>query len=161
MIVELNNLEYVMCTQIAMMRHERNRNSKVQDKIIWTDVPKMHVETLGVMGEFAFCKWANKYPPLDTSPQSGTTDIIYDQWKCDIKVTERKDGRLIVSQWKKKESSDVYILGIVDGLTVDFVGFATNDEIFDDARLKDLGRAVCYCMDQSELTRFKDEPKVA
>lgn len=155
--VELTNTEYMICTQIGMMRHEISRAANVKDKAIWKSQNKMKIETMGVMAEMAFCKWANLYFPLDCAPQSGTTDVIYQGWKCDIKATERADGQLLVSQWKKKESSNVYILGITDGLSVDFVGFATADEIIQEARLKDLGYGPTYCMTQEELTKFKDD----
>lgn len=153
--IELSNTEYMICTQIGMMRHEINRAASVKDKTIWKSQDKMKIETMGIMAEMAFCKWANLYFDVSCGRQSGTTDVIYQNWKCDIKATERKDGQLMVSQWKKKESSDVYILGIIDGLSVDFVGFATSSDIIQEARLKDLGYGPTYCMTQSELTKFQ------
>lgn len=155
--VQLTNTEYMICVQLGMMRHEMNRAANVQDKTIWKSQNKMKIETMGVMAEMAFCKWANLYFEMDLAPQSGTTDVIYQGWKCDIKATERADGQLLVSQWKKKESSDVYILGITDGLSVDFVGFATANDIIQPSRLKDLGYGPTYCMAQQELTKFKDD----
>lgn len=161
MIVELNDTEMLICTQIAMMRNQIARAAGVKDKLLWKDGNKLHIETIGVMAELAFCKWANIYPELDVKNQSGTTDVIYQGWKCDIKATNRKDGRLMVSQWKKKESSDVYILGIIDGNSVDFAGYALTDDIMQEANLKDLGYGPTYCMDQDRLARFKDASQVA
>lgn len=155
--IELTNFEYLLCVQIGMMRHEINRAANVEDKTLWKSQNKMKIETMGVMAEMAFCKWAGVFFSPDSSPQSGTTDVIYQGWKCDIKATERADGQLLVSQWKKKESSDVYILGIIDGLSVNFAGFATADEIIQESRLKDLGYGPTYCMPQHELSKFKDD----
>jgi len=155
--VDLTHTEYMICMQVGMMRHEISRAASVKDKTLWKSQDKMKIETMGVMAEMAFCKWANLYFGLDSSPQSGTTDVIYDGWKCDIKATERADGQLLVSQWKKKESSDVYILGIVDGLSVNFVGFAPAGDIIQESRLKDLGYGPTYCMTQQELKKFKED----
>ena len=161
MIVELNDTEVLICTQVAMMRNQMNRAAGVKDKLVWKEGNKLRIETIGVMAELAFCKWANIYPELDVKNQSGTTDVIYQGWKCDIKATERADGQLMVSQWKKKESSDVYILGIIDGNSVDFSGYALTDDIMQEANLKDLGYGPTFCMAQDQLTRFKDASQVA
>jgi hypothetical protein len=161
MIVELNDTEVLICTQVAMMRNQIARAAGVKDKLVWKEGNKLRIETIGVMAELAFCKWANIYPELDVKNQSGTTDVIYQGWKCDIKATERADGQLMVSQWKKKESSDVYILGIIDANSVDFSGYALTDDIMQEANLKDLGYGPTFCMAQDQLTRFKDASQVA
>ena len=157
MIVELSDSEYALCHQIAVMRNAISRAAGIKDKVVWKQESKLKIELLGIMAEVAFCKWANLYPDLDIKPQSGTTDVVYQGWKCDIKATERTDGQLLVSQWKKKESSDVYILGIIDGLSVDFVGYTLADTIMQDSKLKDLGYGPTYCMEQSELKSFKTD----
>ena len=161
MIVELNDTEVLICTQVAMMRNQIARAAGVKDKLVWKEGNKLRIETIGVMAELAFCKWANIYPELDVKNQAGTTDVVYQGWKCDIKATERADGQLMVSQWKKKESSDVYILGIIDGNSVDFSGYALTDDIMQEANLKDLGYGPTFCMAQDQLTRFKDASQVA
>jgi len=157
MIVELSDSEMLICTQIAMMRNQINRASGTTDKLVWKSESKLKIETLGVMAELAFCKWANLYPDLDVKPQSGTTDVVYKGVKCDIKATERTDGQLMVSQWKKKDSSDVYILGIVSGNTVSFAGYAHASDIMQEENLKDLGYGPTYCFTQDQLTDFKED----
>lgn len=159
MIVELSDTEFMLSTQIGMMRYQMNRAAGVKVSSFVPPEQQMRIETIGVMAELAFCKWANLYPNLDVVNQSGTPDLIYQGWKCDIKATDRADGRLIVPVKKKKGASDVYILGITSGHTVDFKGFAVEDDIINEARIKDLGKGPTYCMDQNELTRFKDDAK--
>lgn len=155
--VELSQTEYMLATQIGMMRHQMNRAAGVKISSYAPPEQHMKIEIIGVMGELAFCKWANLYPNLEVVNQKDTTDLIYQNWKCDIKATDLKTGQLLVPRWKKKDSSDVYILGITEGLSVDFVGFTTSDEIIQEARLKDLGHGPSYCMTQQELTKFKED----
>ena len=158
MIIELSDTEYMLCTQIGMMRYTVNRAANIKD-VTFVRENRVHIETIGVMAEMAFCKWANLYCNLDIKIQSQTPDLIYKGWKCDIKATDRADGRLIVPVKKKKGSSDVYILGITSGQTVEFKGFAIEDDIINESRIKDLGYGPTYCMDQNELTKFKDDAK--
>lgn len=155
--VELSQTEYMLATQIGMMRHQMNRAAGVKNPAFVAPERQMRIETIGVMAELAFCKWANLYPNLDVVNQSSTPDLIYEGWKCDIKATDREDGQLIVPVRKKKGASDVYILGIIHDNSVDFSGFATEDEILNEARIKDLGYGPTYCMTQEEITKFKED----
>lgn len=157
MIVELNDNEMLICTQMAMMRNQIARAAGVKDKLVWTEGNKLHIETIGVMAELAFCKWANIYPELDVKNQSGTTDVIYKGVKCDLKATTRTDGKLLVSRTKNLESSDVYILGIVSGNTVNFAGYAHASDIMQECNLQDLGYGPTYCFTQDQLTKFKED----
>lgn len=159
MIVELSDTEHMLAHQIGMMRQQMNRAAGVKVSSFVSKDKQVQMEVIGVMAEMAFCKWANLYCNLDVVNQSGTTDVIYQGWKCDIKATDREDGQLIVPHWKKKGASDVYILGITKGLSVDFVGFATEDDIINPNTVKDLGYGPTYCMKQSELTRFAEDAK--
>jgi hypothetical protein len=158
MIVNLTEFEYSLCTQMAVIRDASNRNSGVQDQMIDKKQGKFAIELQGLMGELAFAKWAKLYPNLDVKPQSKTTDVVYKGWKCDIKVTKHLEGRLIVSLTKTKASSDVYILGIISGLSVDFVGYCLAEQVMQEANIKDLGQGPCYCLDKDDLTKF-DEGK--
>jgi hypothetical protein len=156
MIVNLTEFEYSLCTQMAVIRDASNRNNGVQDQMIDKKQGKFAIELQGLMGELAFAKWANLYPNLDVKPQSQTTDVVYKGWKCDIKATKHPKGRLIIPLNKTKESSDVYILGIISELSVDFVGYCLAEEVMQDANIKDLGKGPCYCLDKDQLTKFGD-----
>lgn len=153
--IELSDTEVMLANQIGALREMMNRAANTRDSFPELKDQKKRNETIGVMAELAFCKWANLYPNLDVVNQSGTTDLIYQGWKCDIKATDRADGQLIVPVRKKKGASDVYILGIIHGNSVDFSGYATEDEILNEARIKDLGYGPTYCMTQEEITKFK------
>lgn len=156
MIVEMSDTEFMLAGQIGMMRFTMNRAAGVENKT-YAKSQQMRIETIGVMAEMAFCKWANLYCNLDLKPQSGTTDVIYQGWKCDIKATDREDGQLIVPHWKKKGASDLYVLGITKDQSVNFVGFATEDDIINPNTVRNLGYGPTYCMKQSELKRFAED----
>lgn len=155
--IDLSDTEVMLSHQIGMMRYQMNRAAGVKNPSFVAPERQMRIETIGVMAELAFCKWANLYPNLDVVNQSSTPDLIYQGWKCDIKATDRADGQLIVPVRKKKGASDVYILGIIHGNSVDFSGYATEDEILNEARIKDLGYGPTYCMTQEEITKFKED----
>jgi hypothetical protein len=155
--IELSDTELMLAGQIGAMREMINRAAKRQDYFPHLTESKKRNEMIGVMAEMAFCKWANQYPNLDIAPQSGTTDVIYQGWKCDIKATDLQNGQLIVPVKKKKGSSDVYVLGVIDKNVVDFRGFAVEDEIINEKRIKDLGHGPTYCMTQEEITKFKED----
>ena len=157
MIVELSDTEVMLAGQIGALREMMNRAANIKEQ--WPELAhtKKRNETIGVMAELAFCKWANLYPNLDVVNQSATPDLIYQGWKCDIKATDLAEGQLIVPVKKKKGASDVYILGIISGNTVNFVGFATDQEIINENKIKDLGYGATYCMKQNELTKFKED----
>ena len=155
--IELTDTEFLLATQVGMMRYTMNRAAGIENKTYVSKDRQMRLETIGVMAEMAFCKWANLYCNLDVRPQAGTSDLIYQGWKCDIKSTEIIDGQLIVPNWKKKGASDVYILGITQDLSVNFVGFATEDDIISPDKVKDLGYGPTYCMTQDQLIKFKED----
>ncbi len=155
--VELTDTEVMLAHQIGALREMMNRAAKHEDYFPELSESKKRNEVIGVMAEMAFCKWANLYPNIDVVNQSGTTDVIYQNWKCDIKATDYPDGQLIVPVKKKKGASDVYILGIIHGNAVEFAGFATEDEIINETRIKDLGHGPTYCMTQDEITKFKED----
>lgn len=155
--IELSDTEIMLANQIGALREMMNRAANIEERFPALRDQKKRNETIGVMAELAFCKWANLYPNLDVVNQKGTPDLIYQGWKCDIKATDRADGQLIVPHRKKKGASDVYILGIIHGNSVDFVGYATEAEILNEARIKDLGHGPTYCMTQEEITKFKED----
>lgn len=159
MIVELSDTELMLAGQIGAMREMMNRAAKREDYFPQLAESKKRNEIIGVMAEMAFCKWANLYPNLDVVNQSGTADLMYDKWKCDVKATDLENGQLIVPVKKKKGSSDVYILGVIKKNLVDFRGFAVEDEIINEKRIKDLGHGPTYCMTQDEITKFKEDAK--
>jgi len=48
---------------------------------------------------------------------------------------------------------DVYVLAIVDGSTVDFIGYATK-QMIEEARKKDLGNGPVWFVNRKELKKW-------
>ena len=108
----------------------------------------------GIIAEFAFAKQFNVFPDLGLSPRSGSCDGIYNGFRYDIKATKYKNGRLLCTK-KYNPDVDIYILAIVDGNSIDFVGYAKSEELRNEKNLINLGHGEGYAMNQENLSKFK------
>jgi hypothetical protein len=74
----------------------------------------------------------------------------------DIKATRYKSGRLLIHIDKTVEDVDIYVLAIIDGDDVDFVGYIKSADAIKQEYVKDLGYGVGYVIEQTSLTKFKE-----
>ena len=139
--VTLTDRELAMCDMIAAMRFWQGCSSNT------TIIDKRKANRLGFVAEYAFSKQFNLHLDIISNLQKDSFDFISkDGSTIDIKATDRSDGNLIVP----KLLHDVYVLAIVDGRTVDIVGYATK-EMIEEAGRKDLGNGLVWFVNRKDL----------
>lgn len=123
-------------------------NMKVSDRENW------QVELDGIIGEYAFCKLNNIFLEVSAEPRKGSYDCLYKGFRIDIKTTRVLNGRLLGDK-RRNPDIDVYVLAIIDGLTVRFPGYMTSDKLYEESNLIDLGKGNVYAIQQQQLFKWK------
>ena len=156
MIVHMTPSESAIALTLAVMRNTTARINNVADKQMGKQDP-IQIDRDGILAEMAFGKQFNLYPDLSVYPRKGGADLITHQGlKVDIKATRYKSGRLLIHIDKDVNEVDIYVLGVVDGDSVDFVGYIKSKEAIQPQNLKDLGHGSGYVIEQSNLKKFKE-----
>jgi len=136
--------ELAMCDMIASMRFWQGCGTDS------TIIDKRKASRLGFTAEYAFSKQFNLHMDIISNLEKDSFDFISSNGATiDIKATDRTDGNLVVP----KLMHDVYVLAIVDGNTVDLVGYATK-EMIEKAGKKDLGNGPVWFVDRKDLKRW-------
>jgi len=157
MIVNMTPPESAMALTLAVMRQTNSRASGVVNKQMSKQNP-IEIERDGVLSEMAFGKQFNLYPDFSVHPRKGGADLITHQGlRVDIKATRYRSGRLLIHIDKTVEDVDIYVLAIIDGDDVDFVGYIKSADAIKQEYVKDLGHGVGYVVEQSSLTKFKED----
>jgi hypothetical protein len=153
MTIKLSEAEYDIIAQIAALRTKSARAANVRDMKMGPQ-SGIQIDFDGVMTEYAFCKHENIFPDIVAGARSGSYDCFWRGAKTDIKSTRYKTGMLLGTM-KKNPDVEVYILSIIHkDETIEFVGWATQDELYRDENIKDLGRGKSYALPQSKLNKF-------
>ena len=152
--ITLTDAEMATAKMIANLRSIVARANNVVD-VRKTGNP-LDMDELGMVAEFAFCKYWNIFCDIAPAPKSGGYDCILNGKRIDIKATHYKDGRLIKTL-KENKDVDCYALAIVDGNTVTFPGYAFSIELCQPKNIRDLGHGDNYVMDQKDLRQWKDQ----
>jgi len=142
--ITLSPRELAMCDMIASMRFWQGCGTDT------TIIDKRKASRLGFCAEYAFSKQFNLHLDIISNLEKDSFDFISkDGATIDIKATDRSDGNLIVP----KLLHDVYVLAIVDGSTVDFIGYATK-QMIEEAGKKDLGNGSVWFVNRKELKKW-------
>ena len=153
--IQMSPAESAIALMVAVMRNTTARQSGVGDKQMGRQDP-IQIDRDGIIAEMAFGKQFNLYPDLSTYPRKGGADLITKTGlKVDVKATRYKTGRLLIHVDKPVTEVDIYVLGIVDGDTVDFIGYVRSEDAIQAQNLKDLGHGVGYVIEQDALRKFK------
>jgi hypothetical protein len=153
MIVELKQDELTVCEVIGRLRSLISKCSNLKDTKMGAQ-NGMESDVMGVIAEYAFAKCFNTFPDFGLTPRSGSCDGVYKNYRYDIKSTKYKNGQLL-STLKVNKDVDLYVLAIVDNNSVNFVGYVLKDELIKKENIKDLGRGLGYCLEQTNLRPFK------
>ena len=139
--ITLSPRELAMCDMIASMRYWQGCG--IDSTIIY----KRNASRLGFAAEYAFSKQFNLHLDITSNLEKDSFYFISSNGATiDINATDRTDGNLVVP----KLMHDVYVLAIVDGNTVDLVGYATNEMILE-AGKKDLGHGLSWFVNRKDL----------
>jgi hypothetical protein len=153
MIVTLDQSELMICNLVGRMRSLIARGCGVRDAKVGPQ-DGAEADITGVMAEFAFAKRYNVFPDIGLSPRSGSADGMLAGKRYDIKATKHKNGRLLCTT-KKNNDVDIYVLAIVDGAEINFVGYATAEQLCREENLIDLGHGTGYGLTQEKLQKLK------
>ena len=153
MIVKLQPDEVLICEQLGRMRSIIARSSGVKHAKVGTH-DGSEADVMGMKAEYAFAKQFNTFPDLGLTPRSGSADGKLKGYAYDIKSTTYKTGRLLATK-KENPDVDMYVLCVVDNSEVDIKGYTMKKDLIQPSNLKNLGHGEGYCMEQSELKRFK------
>ena len=151
--ITLTDAEMAVARLLANLRSISARSNSVKDVRKTGDA--LDMDEVGMIAEFAFCKYWNIFLDITPAPRSGGFDCILNGKRFDIKATHYKDGRLIKTL-KENKDIDCYALAIIDGNTVTFPGYAFSIELCQPKNIRDLGHGDNYVMDQSELRQWKE-----
>ena len=139
--ITLSPRELAMCDMIASMRYWQGCGTDS------TIIDKRKASRLGFTAEYAFSKQFNLHLDIISNLEKDSFDFISREGaNIDVKSTDLIDGNLVVP----KLMHDVYVLAIVDGNTVDLVGYATKEMILE-AGKKDLGNGPVWFVNRKQL----------
>lgn len=170
MIVRLEPGEVAAAHSLAALRQTVNVALGIRDKFATDDPHRLHV--LGALAEFAWAKRHDQYPDLTIDPRAGTPDFITAGKRVDVKAIERRGFRerlprgelwLMANTKKRLGEVDIYVLALIESENVvDFVGYAHEAELIDEARIRDVGHGRnCYVMLARELHTFAADAEAA
>lgn len=155
--MEMTPVEANIAQTLAVMRHTVCRVNDVPDKQMGEQDP-IQIDRDGVLAEMAFGKAFNLYPDFSIYPRKGGADLIgRNGKKIDVKATRYKTGRLLIHIEKEVTEVDIYVLAIVDGNTVDLVGYITAQDAMKEENIGDLGRGRGYVIERDQLKLFKEQ----
>ena len=139
--VTLTTREMAICMMMGALRMWQGA------KLDTTIIDKDKASPQGFMAEYAFSKQFNLHLDIISNLEKDSFDFISkDGATIDIKSTDRTDGNLVVP----KLMHDIYVLAIVDGNTVEIVGYATK-EMIEEAGKKDLGNGPVWFVSRKDL----------
>ena len=149
--VALTPSEMIVCKLLGNLRTLSARSASVKDAGIGTS---LETDEDGVIAEMAFCKHWNIFFNPEASPRKHSFDCVLKDKRIDIKSTRHKNGRLLATK-KVNPDSDIFVLGVIDGNEVSFIGYATADHLYKLENVVNLGHGEGYGMEQKDLSQWK------
>lgn len=119
--IHLGTGEVALATQLAAIRQAVNREAGIVNQKAGAQDP-ITTDLVGVLGEFAFARWANVCPDLTTHLRKGTPDAIFRGWTVDVKSTRNAHGPLYVDA-RPDKWADLYVLMHVEYATCEVLGW--------------------------------------
>lgn len=149
--VELTDSEIMMARILGNMRTLVSRHPNTTYTSLEYNIQK---DEEGVIGEMAFCKHWNIFFNPESSYRHGTSDAVLKGKNIDVKSTRKINKGLQVPHRVNKDI-DVFVLGIIEGNTVTFVGYATAADVYRPENLQQLSHSPAYVLPQERLTKWK------
>ena len=155
--VTLTSQEMATCRMLGNLRSIASRGTGIKDVQMGKQSP-LEIDEFGIMGEYAFCKHFNIFFDPVTYARAGGYDCILRGKRVDIKTTPYTSGKLIATL-KKNMDIDVFVLAIArnGGQVIEFPGYITANNLYQDVNVKDLGHGDTYAVDQAFLSPWKAE----
>jgi hypothetical protein len=148
--------EVQICQLIGGLRSLIARSSGVKDAKIGTQ-DGAEADVMGFMAEYGFAKLMNTFPDLGLTPRSGSPDGVTPSGnRYDIKASKHPNARLL-SSLKVNPDIDVYVLCVVDGVNLDYKGWAWKRDLIKQGNIINLGHGEGYALNQDSLTKFNEK----
>lgn len=161
---KINLWEWRLAHKLAQARTAQDKKHGYYRKSGSRAVDESLQDFIGVMGELAYHKLADRYydPCQDPRVKAGTPDTIIETpvgiYECDIKTSARLDSWLNVSE-EAKHHWDIYILMVIDMTkrVAHYRGYVFGSDIIKSKRLfkprpiDGMQRAKFYYMKQEQL----------
>ena len=153
--VVLNASELMTCRILGNLRTVASRGAGITDAQMGKQNP-LDIDEMGVMAEYAFCKYHNIFLDPTIYARSGTCDCVLMGKRIDIKSTNYPDGKLVATI-KGNSDVDVFVLAIVTGNVVRFPGYITAKSFYREDNITNLGHGKTYAVDQGMLTPWRNK----
>lgn len=153
--VVLSASEMMTCRLLGNFKSAATRGAGVADAQMGKQNP-LDIDEMGVMAEYAFCKYHNIFFDPTVHARSGTYDCVLKGKRVDVKSTNYPDGKLIATI-KGNADVDVFVLAVITGNVVRFPGYISAKLLYQDSNLTNLGHGTTYAIDQGMLTPWKNQ----
>lgn len=160
-IVTLSRSEVYIAKYLGKQRYLENRRNNIENtKIGGQD--DSYIDAQGVGAELAFCKYFNLYPDLVIhygKTKRPAFDVLINGLTWDVKTTAYPKGKLLAPIKKNLKRCDRYALVIGELPEFQIFGWASDEELFQERNIGDMGHGPTYVLAQEKLHRFKEEHK--
>lgn len=142
---------------LASVRRLQNQSGGIGDQRRDSKMPAIALDVLGTVSELAWFKQRGVFPDMSLKPRrGGPDDVLPDGRTVDIKSTWRSDGQLVAkANSRQQQKHDMFVLAIVQENVVDFVGYATGNELICEETIQSLGHGPSHVLPQERLHRFR------
>lgn len=149
--------EMAVAHYLASIRRLQNQSSGVDDQRRDNKMPAIALDVLGTVSELAWFKHRGVFPDMSLRPRrGGADDVLPDGRTVDIKSTWRSAGKLVCKADSRRQAKhDLFVLAVVNESCVEFVGYATGDELICPDTVEDLGHGPSHTLLQRQLHRFR------
>lgn len=158
-IVELTDAEVLIGSKVGKTRSVVGETAHLHDEKKGEQT-REEGDVLGMLGELAFCKWANLYPDLSPTARCvGSADCYFRGFPVDVKTTKARDGALLAKP-KLKDGNPFTLYVLVYQLSdYNYLirGWAPHSILFQEKNLGDwYGWGECYRLVPEALAHIAD-----
>jgi len=149
--VTLNGIEANLAKTVGTQRHSQNRKNGTNLEA--NSTPENDINGFGA--ELAVARVLNLYPDMTIGPHKRGYDMIYKDYRIDVKSTRSEPGYLMAKNWRKAGDCDMYVhvSGKLPRYTIN--GWVWSNELISAANLNDMGYGEHYYMEPNQLRDWK------
>ena len=151
--VLLTDKEYCKVKEIAEGRNATNRAAGIIDQKVTSSSNEMTDED-GFGAEYATAIFLGVEPDFSLSPRSKGADLIYRQYRIDVKQTRWRHGKLLAKIGTPITNVHLYISTVGFGKKYIVRGWAWSRELLLRSRINYKMKKACHAMLENELRPF-------
>ena len=150
----LSEADFAYCKVIAGIRRMANRGRGTGNYFDLGCGQNNTNEELGVLAEYAFCKYFNIFFDGTFAGKDAGYDCILHGKKIDIKAIDSPDKNLVAYIKQENAQIDLYVLILVEDDQPAIVGWIEKDRFIQDFNKRDLGYGERYFLPQDQLNQW-------